>query len=377
MGKRFLIVTEEWAGSGHRIAAQALAEELQARSEAESTRVVVVGGLETASPTLRELSRFFYLGMLRYAPPLWQRIYEQEKIWSSTLRKPLGWWLSLRLTQELLLDEQPDVVIATHAYCLSALAQAKRKLDKPFHLVSVPTDYHINHFWVHPHIDSYIVAHEQLAAVLTQDYQVHADKIRVHGIPVRPAFREAGKTDKPGWRAMLGLSIEYFTVLVSGGEGGLGGIQEMLHELMKVEDPLQIIVITGNNTKLQSRLEAWLHLEKGLHHVIFIKGYESQMWQWIGAADVYISKPGGISCAEALALKTPLILYQPLPGQEKRNSAFFKRNEAAAIIERPEEIQEVINRWRIREEREGAIEKMEFLRRPEAAQRIAEYLLGL
>lgn len=375
MGKRFLLVTEEWAGSGHRMAAQALLEELEVRSGVDSLRVV--GGLETASPALRELSRFFYLGMLRYAPPLWQRLYEQEKMWSTTLRKPLGWWLSLKLTQELLVEEQPNVVIATHAYCLSALADAKQKMDKPFHLVSVPTDYHINHFWVHPHIDSYIVAHEQLASVLTNEYQVSPDKIHVHGIPVRPAFREAGKKDKPGWRAELGLSLERFTVLVSGGEGGHGGIQEVLFELMKVQDPLQIIVITGKNTKLHMQLEAWLRLETSLHHIVFIKGYEPQMWQWIGAADAYVSKPGGISCAEALALKTPLILYRPLPGQERRNSSFFMQNEAAVVLERPEGIHEVINRWRNKEQWEGAIEKMESLRRPEAAQRTAEYLLGL
>ncbi|MED4755602.1 MGDG synthase family glycosyltransferase [Brevibacillus choshinensis] len=375
MGKRFLLVTEEWAGSGHRMAAQALAEELRARPGSESTRVV--GGLETASPALRELSRFFYLGMLRYAPPLWQRLYEQEKIWSTTLRKPLGWWLSLKLTHELLIEEQPDVVIATHAYCLSALALAKQKMDKPFHLVSVPTDYHINHFWIHPQIDSYIVAHEQLAAVLTNEYQVSADKVHVHGIPVRPAFHEAGERDKPGWRTKLGLSLDRFTVLVSGGEGGYGGIQEMLYELIKIQTPLQIIVITGKNAKLQMQLEAWLRLETSQHHVVFIKGYEPQMWQWIGAADVYISKPGGISCAEALALKTPLILYRPLPGQERRNSAFFMQNEAAVIVERPEEIHEVINRLRNREQWERVIEKMESLRRPEAAYKTAEYLLGL
>lgn len=375
MGKRFLVVTEEWAGSGHRMAAEALVEELCASAGVDSARLV--GGLETASPALRELSRFFYLGMLRLAPPLWQRIYEREQLWSTSLQKPLAWWLSRKLTRELLKKEQPDVVIATHAYCLSALARAKREMDAPFHLVSIPTDFHVNHFWVHPQIDTYVVAHEQLAEVLKRDFQVRADKIQVHGIPVRPAFRAAGERDKPTWRAALGLSPEMFTVLVSGGEGGYGGIAEVLQELVRIQEPLQIIVVTGKNAKLKRQLDDWQQKTPDLRHHLLIRGYESQMWQWISAADVYISKPGGITCAEALALKTPLLLYKPLPGQERRNSAFLRHNQAAAVANTPMEIRETLNRWRIRLEGQKEIEKIEQVRRPEAARQTAEYLLGL
>ncbi|MFD2369317.1 glycosyltransferase [Brevibacillus sp. GCM10020057] len=374
MGRRFVLVTEEWAGSGHRMAAQALAEELL-RENVEFVRIV--GGLETASPALLELSRFFYAAMLRYAPLLWQRIYEREKMWSKALKKPLGWWLSQRLAQQVLEREQPDVVVATHACCLAALARAKRSAARPFHLVSVPTDYHVNHFWVDPLVDTYIVAHEQLAEILTDRYQVSADKIRVHGIPVRPAFREAQQIDKPVWKSRLGLQPKTFTVLVSGGEGGYGGIEDVLQALVQFSEPLQVVVVTGKNMRLQEKLQAWLSRQGRLRHLVWIKGYEPQMWQWIGAADAYISKPGGISCAEALTLKTPIILYKPLPGQERQNSEFLQRNQAAAAAAKPADIRDIVSRWRDREVWEQEIEKMERLRRPEATREIAEYLLRL
>lgn len=373
MGKRFLLVTEEWAGSGHRMAALALEEAV--RSGGGGTlSAKVVGGLETASPALRELSRLFYMGMLRHAPLLWQRLYEGERLWGATLKRPLAWWLSQTLTEQLLRVEQPDVVVATHAYCLSALAMAKKKMDKPFHLVSVPTDYHINPFWVHPEIDSYIVAHQQLADVLESDFGVRSDAIHVFGIPVRPVFHEAGKRDKSYWKRQLGLSLEPFTVLISGGEGGRGGMEQVVRELAEMEEPLQIIVITGNNSALYQRLTEWAS-RTACQHRFVMKGYEPQIWQWIGAADAYVSKPGGISCAEALALKTPLILYQPLPGQEWKNCAFLLQHGAAVLAERPEEIRETIGRWRVREQWEHAAEQMEPLRRPESARQIAEYLL--
>ncbi|MCG6197961.1 glycosyl transferase, partial [Anoxybacillus sp. LAT_38] len=73
-------------------------------------------------------------------------------------------------------------------------------------------------------------------------------------------------------------------------------------------------------------------------HRLVVKGYEPSIWEWIGAADAYVTKPGGISCAEALALRTPLILYRPLPGQERHNLSFLLGQQAAVWAEKPEEI---------------------------------------
>jgi processive 1,2-diacylglycerol beta-glucosyltransferase len=374
MAKRILLITEEWAGSGHRMAAVAIQEALKDTKGAISSKLV--GGLETASPALRELSRLFYLNMLRYGQPIWQQIYNQEHLFGAALERPLGWWLSMRLTNALLREEEPDVVVATHAYCLSALAEAKQRVDKPFHLVSIPTDFHVNRFWVHPGIDTYIVAHEQIAQTLSKNYHVEAKKIRVHGIPIRPVFGMAAKIGKKSWKERLGLSPELFTVLVSGGEGGYGRMDDVLRELMKDAEPLQIVVITGKNEGLRKHLDGWLKKETPRHHVV-VKGYEPNIWQWIGAADAYITKPGGISCAEALALKTPLIVYQPLPGQEKHNTAFLLQHQAALFAERLEEITQAIRHWRERQQWEKAIERMEGLRRPESAKQIAKYLLRL
>lgn len=374
MAKRFLVVTEEWAGSGHQMAAVALQEVLGAKAGTESTRVV--GGLMTASPALRELSRFFYANMLRYAQPFWQRIYERDQLWGTTLKKPLGWWLSKRLMDSLLVEERPDVVIATHAYCLSALALAKQKMDKPFHLVSIPTDFHINGFWVHPQIDTYMVAHEQVAEKLTGYYQVDKGKIQVLGIPIRPAFNIAAQTDRMSWKKQLGLAEDQFTVLVCGGEGGHGGIAKVVQALVKEPEPIQVIVITGKNTQLQSELQHWLARTPSPHH-ISLRGFEPQMWQWIGASDVFITKPGGISCAEALALRTPLIMYQPLPGQEKKNCSFLLNQQAAVLAKDPEEIRTMVSQRRAEQQGDRIIERMEQVRRPLAAQQIADYLLQL
>jgi processive 1,2-diacylglycerol beta-glucosyltransferase len=375
MSKRILIVTEEWAGSGHRMAALALREAVEGRSAGAT--VQVVGGLDHASQSLRELSRHFYLNSLRYCPSLWQRLYNQERWWGDALKKPLGKLLATRLSRSILEREQPDVVVATHAYCLSALAEAKRTATKPFRLISIPTDYYVNRFWVHPQIDGYIVAHEHVADQLSVNHGVERAKIAVYGIPVRPSFRDAAQRPKAEWKTKVGLHPERFTVLLCGGEGGYGRMDLVLQALLRVPEQLQIVVITGRNEQAKERLEALL--SRSAHrHFVTVKGYEPAMWEWIGAADVYVTKPGGISCAEALAMKTPLIFYQPLPGQEQHNSFFLQQQQVAVHARRADEIAGIMMRWLgHREQWQSIASRMEPLSRPDAAEKTADYLLQL
>lgn len=375
MSKRILIVTEEWAGSGHRMAALALREAIEARSPEAVVRIV--GGLELSSPSLREISRLFYLNSLRYCPELWQRVYERDGLWSDLLKKPLGKWLSRRLIRTVLEREEPDVVVATHAYCLAALAEAKRLVRKPFQLISVPTDYCVNRFWVHPLMDGYVVGHERVAEQLHHQHGVDPNKVSIYGIPVRRGFGEAATLAKDEWKRKLGLRPDLFTVLLCGGEGGYGRMDLVLESLGDVREQLQIVVVTGRNERLKNQLE--LLVTRLAHpHRIMVKGYEPAMWEWIGAADAYVTKPGGISCAEALAMKTPLILYQPLPGQERRNTLFLQEHQVARSAHSTEEIANIVREWQ-QEDRywREIVSRMETVGRPASADQAAEYLLQL
>jgi processive 1,2-diacylglycerol beta-glucosyltransferase len=375
MSKRILIVTEEWAGSGHRMAAVALREAVEAHSPGAEVRII--GGLDQTSPSLREISRLFYVNSLRYCPGLWQRLYERDQLWSGMLKKPLGKWLSTRLIQNVLEQEKPDVVVATHAYCLTALAEAKQMVRHPYHLIGIPTDYYVNRFWVHPGTDGYVVGHERVAEQLEKHHGVKRDKVAAYGIPVRRRFGEAMTSSKAEWKQRLGLRPDLFTVLLGGGEGGYGRMDWVLQSLIAVEAPLQIVVVTGRNEKMKRRLQSFL--DGQVHpHVVLIKGYETAMWEWMGAADIYVTKPGGISCAEALAVQTPLLLYQPLPGQELWNAQFLLEQQVAKLASSPEEVADLICQW----QKQGTawsdvIARMAEIGRPHSADQAAEYLLQL
>ncbi|WP_164553300.1 MGDG synthase family glycosyltransferase [Brevibacillus marinus] len=374
MSRKIVICTEEWAGSGHKMAALALAEAL--REHDSSIPVTTVYGLRTISPLLRKLSHTAYSYSLNRAPQLWQRIYEREKQWGRVLQRPLAAVLGERLLRQLIEPEAPTAVIATHAYCLSALAWAKRRAGKPFQLAVALTDFQLNSFWVNRDIDYYIVSHEHIGEQLTRQFSVEPHRIFPYGIPVRlPFFQENGRTKKE-WREFLGLHPARFTVLLASGEAGHSNYQPVVERLLQLDVPLQIAVITGHNQRQLASLRRQ-YGSLNSRHTLYLMGYVAEIWTWLGAADLLITKPGGITCAEALAMHTPLLLYRPLPGQERRNSRFLQEQGVAYAAETAEEVARIVRRLATEPETWAqAAHKAARLARPDAARRAAELILA-
>ncbi len=375
MSKRVLIVTEEWAGSGHRMAALALQQALQ-ESSAES-QVVVLDGLHTVSPLLRKLSRASYLGSLRYFPTAWDRLYARDRMWGQALKKPLGTILGKRMLERVIDQLNPDIVAATHAYCLSALAEAKRRAKHPFSLVSVCTDFHVNEFWIHPFIDAYVVANDEIGQKVRSRYDIAPSSIFPFGIPLRPPFAKESGRKKKEWREQLGLKGNQFTIMICGGEGGYGKLEEVVGRIMQLGRPLQILVVTGNNRKLYQELQRNV-ARRATPHTVHVLGYIKEMWAYMGASDVIVTKPGGVTCSEALAMQTPMILIDPLPGQERRNSQFLREQQLAEEAKNAEEIAQILERWQSRhEDLQERSSRLERFSRPDAAYLTAEMILML
>ncbi|GAA4703122.1 MGDG synthase family glycosyltransferase [Brevibacillus fulvus] len=369
MNKKVLIITEGWAGSGHRMAAVALQQVLQEQAE---TEVVLLEGLMNVNPLLRELSRISYLQTIQHFPRGWEFLYQRGQLWHSLLKKPLGKYLGKRMHDRVIRLERPDVVVLTHAYCLAALAETKRQLAQPFQLVVVVTDFHVNPFWIHEQVDRYVVPHESIGEELSIRHGISKHHIHTYGIPLRPAFAHEAQVSKREWKQRVGLDPDRFTVLISGGEGGYGAIRKIVRCLAAHDRSLQLVVITGKNKQLYRELQQESKLD---NLPLLLLGYVEKMWQWIGAADVYISKPGGITCAEALALGTPLIFYQPLPGQEQKNCQFFLEQRWAVHAASEQHILQIIRRWQAEPSlRLNLSEQMRLAARPDAAYRTAEMI---
>lgn len=374
MKRRILICTEDWAGSGHKMAAIALKQALEERSP--FVDVQMVGGLGIVSPLLEKISRMTYQTSLRYAPHVWEKLYSKENMWGRALKRPLGKVLAKRMVTRIINQFQPDTVVATHAYCLSALAEAKKAVRVPFVLASVPTDFYVNSFWVHPEVDFYVVAHEQLADQMCRKHQVSTDRVFPYGIPVRPGFAKGYEKEKSEWKMELGFKAGMFTVLLTGGEGGYGQLADILQRLLQSGRPLQILVVTGKNERLRQLVRQTVCTDPS-PHVVHALGYVDSMWAYLGASDVVIGKPGGLTCTEAMAMGTPMLIYKPLPGQEQRNSRFLQEVGAAKEVQSLDEMARCINRWQLKkEEWQNTAKLIRKHGKPDAAFRFADFILS-
>jgi processive 1,2-diacylglycerol beta-glucosyltransferase len=196
--------------------------------------------------------------------------------------------------------------------------------------VSIVTDFEAHALWMHPSVDLYCVAAEETKARLVARGAA-ADRITVTGIPVSTRF--TSKPDAQAVRQGLGLRDDQPVLLVLSGGFGMGPVGAILVELDKVGRTFQTVVVTGRNQELRRELAA-----QDRKHPTHILGFASNMHELMAVADLIISKPGGLTTSEALAIGKPLLILNPIPGQEAANSDFLLEHGAAAKINRVEDL---------------------------------------
>src|SRR5262249_40122798 len=149
------------------------------------------------------------------------------------------------------------------------------------------------------------------------------EQTAVTGIPVHPAYAEP--LDRAACLARHGLFGDRPVLLVLGGSHGVGPLEQTYRSLLACPDPLEVVAVTGWNADARRRLAAVPVPPRHKGHVL---GFTRQVDELMAAADLVVSKPGGLACAEALARGRPLVIVNPVPGQEERNSDYLLENGA-------------------------------------------------
>ncbi|MDF2660436.1 MAG: galactosyldiacylglycerol synthase [Paenibacillus sp.] len=309
-------------GEGHKQAAQALLE--TCRLTRPSAEAVTVDFMEWTLPRLHGWSKaVFHQGVQKF-PSVYGYLFRRTKKPSafSTLTGRLRWY-GLKRIAKLLAEVKPSVVVST--FPLAAAAMSAMKLagltDVP--TVTVITDHTDHSYWVHPGTDRYVVGSEKVRSGLLEigvpDY-----RITVTGIPVRPPFCTGGSScERPALRAKLGLRTDMPVLLMMG--GGYGMMHEGMVRLMEEEarkGTSQVIVVCGHNEKLRTKLEERLNAAVPGHGVR-LTGFVTNMEEYMAASDLIVTKPGGLTTTEAIAMRLPMVLFRPLPGQEEDNADFL------------------------------------------------------
>ena len=329
---RILIATVT-AGGGHIAAAAALEEAWRAACPAD-----VIERLDLVkffSPLHKKIHEDGYVKLVELAPELWGMVFsktDHPKIarQMNQLRRAFPSHSRNKFIRHLK-QFKPDVVLCTHYLPLETLGLLRQKEKAPPPLVvSIVTDFEAHALWMDACVDLYCVAAEETKARLVAR-GVPAENIAVTGIPIAQKF--SAKPDAKAVRQSYGLRDDQPVLLVLGGGFGMGPVAEILAELDKVPGRFQTLVVAGRNEKL--RRELAVHNRRHPTHVL---GFATNMHELMAVADLIITKPGGLTSSEALALGKPLFILNPIPGQEAANSDFLLERGAAAKVNRVEDL---------------------------------------
>lgn len=360
------------AGSGHKSAALALASAIG--SLAPGARVREVDTLVFASRFYRSTYSQGYNAMAQRAPQLWGALYHlwaQQRVHRAAgpTREAFD-RLALRSLVRVVEREHPDAVVCTHFLPVEALSprRGQGRLRVPLYVVI--TDYTAHPMWAYPHVDRYFVASDEVADEL-HGHGVPRERIEVTGIPVDPRF--AKSIGREAARARLRLRADAPVVLLMGGGSGVGPMGEVTKRLAQLPTKPQLVVACGTNRRLFAEVEALGEQYPGRIRAL---GFSSEVDALLEAADVVVGKAGGLTCAEALIKRTPLVAFRPTPGQEVRNVQYLEGGGAAVHADSVENVAATVERWLADPAaRELVRENAARLARPRAAETIAKRVL--
>jgi processive 1,2-diacylglycerol beta-glucosyltransferase len=317
--KKILLLSVS-AGAGHVRAAEAICAFAALRPDSVQATHLDVMRLVPAS--FRKLYTDLYIKLSNDYPALWGYVYRtllerQPRATSRKLLRAIEQFNCHALLAEIE-RQRPDAIICTHYLPAELLSREIRKgrMTVPPVWLQV-TDYDLRNRWRVPHMRGYFVASEEMAWQ-ARARGIAADAVHVSGIPVMPAFSQAH--DRRGCAAQFGLNPDCKTLLLMFGGAGLRGLDSLAKRLLALPGNFQIMVLAGRN---QAMLEALQKLALQYPDRLFVQGFTDQVERLMACADLVITKPGGLTCAESLAMGLPMIAVARVPGLEERNADFL------------------------------------------------------
>lgn len=324
MARKKILLLSVSAGAGHVRAAEALEAWGESRFNVEMSHVDVM----TLVPKLfKKIYADSYIHLVQKLPALWGYLYdvtdkEEADSLSSKMRSAVK-KLNTSKFDKLIEESDPDIVICTHflpAELLSKMIRKKR-FNKPVYVVV--TDFDIHTFWIHPHMSAYFAASEEVAFRMAER-GIPSENIRVSGIPVAPQFSR--KYSRKDCAKELGINPNLTTILLMSGGVGLEGTEKLAGRLLEMGRGFQIVALAGRNKRLLSSLKRVAQAyPRRLSALPFTNSIERVM----ACSDLAVTKPGGLTTSECLAMGLPMLIVSPIPGQEERNADYLLEHGAS------------------------------------------------
>jgi processive 1,2-diacylglycerol beta-glucosyltransferase len=285
------------------------------------------------SPGVERLLRDAYLQALKLWPTAYGRIYQSSGTSNLASYRYYLDRLGVQALERLVAKTGARALVAPHFYGAAVLGSYKEQNPEAFTAV-VLTDYVPHPIGVPSNLDLYVVA-DDAAAEVVAGLGVPEERIHPTGIPIDPVFEEPAGADEPG-RDLLELGEDDLpVVLVMGGGLGGGDLEEAVSLLLEASAAMHLVVLCGSNERSRQRLERIAQLQGRKATLL---AFTDRVRDLMSAGSVLVSKPGGMSCTEALATGLPQVLYHPIPGQEEDNAAAMVRYGAGVMVHRTADV---------------------------------------
>jgi processive 1,2-diacylglycerol beta-glucosyltransferase len=325
MPHRILILSAS-VGAGHLKAAEAV--EAAARELDPAATVKNIDVLTLTNKLFRQLYGRAYLDLVNKMPHALGYFYDLLDQEPSPQRKSdrlrqLVQRLNLGKFLRLLQSEHWDVVVNTHFLPAEIIAALKREGKFAAPQLTVVTDFESHRLWANEPCEHYFTATDEAALALHR-WGVPPSATTITGIPVHPVFSRP--KDRAECCRRQEIAGDRPVVLQLAGGFGVGPIEQIYSTILSVETPLELVVVCGRNTELKAQLD---RCPVPPRHRTKVLGFTDQMDELMCAADIVVSKPGGLTTSEILARGAALLILNPIPGQESRNSDYLLENGAA------------------------------------------------
>ena len=339
--KKILIMYATYGG-GHLSAAKAIKNYIDENYDDVETNLVDC--VKYINRAINKVSTGVYKRLTTNAPWAWKKVYyNSEKGALSKISNGSNKIMARKLLH-LFKDFKPDMVISTHMFATQMTGYLKRKGRINCTLATVLTDFAPHDQWLeeHEYGNYFFVSHEGMKKALIEDFNVDSKKVYVTGIPISLKFSQT--FDKKEIYRSLDLDLNKKTILLfGGGEFGLGKdkVLEVLNCLVKYLDEYQIVAVSGKNHKMN---EAFKDVANNLNDSSHLKIFDfiNNVPEVMSISNLVVTKPGGLTVSESLASNLPILIINPIPGQEEENAEFLVNSGVAVWLKKSDIAEDVI-----------------------------------
>ena len=339
--KKILIFYASYGG-GHLTAAKSIENYL--KQNYSNTSIELIDCMKYINKPIEKITTAAYREMAKKLPWAWGKIYsDSQKGPLAHITTRSNKIMAIKLLR-LLREKQPDLIISTHPFGSQMCSYLKRKEKIHAKIATIMTDFAPHDQWLigKEYTDYYFVAHNKMKDYLKLQ-NIEDNKIFAIGIPISSRFLEDFDTN--AILKSFGLDPNKQTILFfAGGEFGLGKNQtiNIFECIVNNFKNIQMVAIAGKNEKMKKQFEYIVNL-CGRENSIKVLPFTDNVPELMHISDLVITKPGGLTVTESLASNLPILVINPIPGQEEENAEFLEENRIAIWLKKKDDVEQVLN----------------------------------